>query len=66
MADQKYEMTMSLNILNHLGIKLYSNVSAVLSEVVANSWDADAEIVEIQIEKDKITITDKGHGCTVE
>lgn len=65
MADQKYEMTMSLNILNHLGIKLYSNVSAVLSEVVANSWDADADIVEIQIEKDKITITDNGHGMTV-
>ena len=57
-------MTLSLNVLNHLGINLYSNIPAVLSEVVANAWDADAELVEIQIDKkDKtITITDDGHG----
>ena len=59
-----YRMTLSLNVLNHLGINLYSNIPAVLSEVVANAWDADAELVEIQIDKkDKtITITDDGHG----
>lgn len=66
MANHKYEMTMSLNVLNHLGIKLYSNVPAVLSEVVANAWDADAEKVDINIEKDKITIADNGHGMTVD
>ena len=65
MADHKYVMTMDLNVLHHLGIKLYSNVSAVLSEVVANSWDADAEKVEINIGKDKIIITDNGCGMTV-
>jgi hypothetical protein len=57
-------MKLSLNVLNHLGINLYSNVPAVLSEVVANAWDADAEEVNIQIETDKITITDNGHGMT--
>lgn len=66
MADHKYVMTMDLNVLHHLGIKLYSNVSAVLSEVVANSWDADAEKVGINIGKDKIVITDNGCGMTVE
>lgn len=57
-------MTLSLNVLNHLGINLYSNIPAVLSEVVANAWDADAELVEIQIDKKgkTITITDNGHG----
>ena len=57
-------MTLSLNVLNHLGINLYSNVPAVLSEIVANAWDADAEHVEITIDKsgDQISITDDGHG----
>ena len=61
-----YEMTINFNILNHLGINLYSNVPAVLSEVVANSWDADATVVDIQIEKGKITITDNGDGMNLE
>jgi hypothetical protein len=57
-------MKLSLNVLNHLGINLYSNVPAVLAETVANSWDADAEHAWITIgESDGcITITDDGHG----
>ena len=62
--SSKYQMTINLNVLNHLGINLYSNVPAVLSEVVANSWDADATNVDIEIENDKITITDDGDGMT--
>ncbi len=63
----QYSMTLSLNVLNHLGINLYSNTPAVLSEVVANAWDADAEHVEIEVDKDakEISITDDGHGMTV-
>ena len=64
MLDPKYQMSIDLNVLNHLGLKLYSNVPAVLSEVVANSWDADAEKVDIEIKSDQITITDDGHGMT--
>ena len=55
-------MTINFNILNHLGINLYSNVPAVLSEIVANSWDADATEVDIEMEDGKITITDNGDG----
>src|SRR4051812_22156755 len=58
-------MTLSLNVLNLLGINLYSNVSAVLSEVVANGWDADAETVAIKIEKETISITDDGQGMSL-
>ena len=60
----QYEMSLSLNVLNHLGLNLYSNVPAVLSEAVANAWDADAEHVDVQIdpEEDKIEIVDDGHG----
>ncbi|MCY4189759.1 MAG: ATP-binding protein, partial [Rhodospirillaceae bacterium] len=59
-----YEMTVDLNVLNHLGIKLYSSIPAVLSEAVANAWDADAEMVAIEVSQDCIIITDDGHGMT--
>ena len=63
----KYKMTIDLNILNHLGINLYSNVPAVLSEVVANAWDADATEVKIflQPSEEKIIIEDDGHGMNL-
>lgn len=67
-GDPKYRMTVSLNVLRHLGLGLYSNVAAVLSEVVANSWDADAEHVRISINapEGRVVIEDDGHGMTVE
>jgi hypothetical protein len=57
-------MTISLNALEHLGINLYSNIPAVLSEVVANAWDADAKRVAVTIDKaaETITIEDDGTG----
>lgn len=60
----KYKMSIDFNVLNHLGINLYSNIPAVLSEVVANSYDADATEVNIDIFNDKVIITDNGCGMT--
>jgi hypothetical protein len=60
----KYSLSIDLNALNHLGINLYSNTPAVLSEVVANSWDADAKKVTIDIEHNAIMIGDDGFGMT--
>ena len=48
--ENKFIMSLSLNVLNHLGINLYSNIPAVLSEIVANSWDADAKREEKALE----------------
>ena len=64
----KYKMTVDLNVLDHLGINLYSNIAAVLTEVVANAWDADAENVDISIDEanNRITIADDGVGMTVQ
>ncbi len=61
-------MTLDLNVLNHLGINLYSNIPAVLAEAVANAWDADAETVCIDVDKDgqTVVITDDGHGMSVD
>ncbi len=64
--DSKYKMSISLNVLNHLGLNLYSSIPAVLSEIVANSWDADASIVNITINKDEIIIEDDGCGMSLD
>ena len=52
--------------MQHLGLNLYSNVPAVLSEVVANAWDADAGQVRIALNKaqGRIVIEDDGCGMT--
>jgi len=61
--NPSYKMTISFNVLNHLGANLYSSISAVLTEAVANSWDADADEVNIQInDSTSIVITDNGCG----
>lgn len=62
----QYEMKIDLRVLEHLGIRLYSNSAAVLSEVVANSWDADAHNVSIDIDNDKVVIVDDGIGMDLE
>lgn len=61
---RKLVMTISLNALEHLGINLYSNIPAVLSEIVANAWDADARRVSVTIDKvaETIVIEDDGTG----
>jgi len=65
-APDTYVMELDLNVLNHLGLNLYSNVAAVVSEVVANSWDADATTVDIHIDvaADCVRIIDNGIGMT--
>jgi len=67
-TSDPFTMTLSLNVLNHLGIKLYSNLPAVLSEAVANAWDADATKVSVNVDTatETITITDNGIGMTPE
>ena len=67
-SSDTYKMTVDLNVLEHLGINLYSNIAAVLTEAVANSWDADAEGVQISIDRDAnwIEIVDDGVGMSIE
>ena len=67
MARPPYVMTISLNVLKHLGIGLYSNIPAVLSEAIANAWDADAGRVTITTQRRPrcITIEDDGEGMSV-
>lgn len=59
-----YRMTIDLNVLDHLADGLYSSVAAVITETVANAWDADAtEVrVDLNISGDRIEIVDNGIG----
>ena len=65
-ASRPFKMTISLDVLRHLGIGLYSNIPAVLSELVANAWDADATQVDIILDAEtpSIQIRDNGHGMS--
>lgn len=65
---QQYRMKIGMQVLEHLGLNLYSNTPAVISEAVANSWDADATKVEIKLDTVNkiITIYDDGSGMSAD
>ncbi len=71
-ARPKLEMKISMNVLEHLGLKMYTSLPAVIAEFLANCWDAGATLVNITIPKGRvdekyvITIEDNGTGMTVE
>ncbi|MFG0865172.1 ATP-binding protein [Pseudomonas sp. FYR_7] len=62
----QYKIEIDLNVLNHLGIGLYSSTPAVVTEIVANAWDADATQVSVEIFDDRIIVQDNGHGMGAE
>jgi len=72
-SKTKYTMRISRLTVDKLGVKLYDRVSAVLAELIANSYDADAEHVSVEApmgellaEKHQGAITDRGFKIVVE
>lgn len=67
-AKKKFKFEISLSVLNHLGRNLYRNFITVLGEAISNAWDADANNVWIQIDKENRTfsIKDDGTGMNAE
>lgn len=61
-----FKFSVDLNVINHLGVGLYSSTAAALTELVANAWDADAKLVKITVNEkaNSIVIEDNGHGMT--
>ena len=59
---EKFRFDISLSILNHLGRNLYRNFITVLGEAISNAWDADADNVWIEIDKDSNTLLVKDDG----
>lgn len=64
----RFTMEFEPATIEHLGLKLYVSLSPVIGELVSNSWDADAERVEITLPKGQVTfgseivVKDDGHG----
>lgn len=72
MANAKDDLALEieLTVINDLGIKLYGKLPPVMSEMVANSWDADATRVEIRLPEggidpeSRIVVRDDGTGMS--
>jgi hypothetical protein len=64
--EHDYTMSVDLSVLKALGINLYSNAAAVLSELVANAYDADANDVTISWKnhRQRVVVVDDGCGMT--
>lgn len=72
MAHTPYSMTISRLTVDKLGVKLYDRISAVIAEIVANSYDADATEVTVRAPMGETlaskvggVITDKGFTIEV-
>ena len=71
-GHQPLEMKVELTVVEDLGIKLYGKLPPVVSEIVANAWDADASYVQICFdegiisEDTSITVRDDGRGMSYE
>ena len=70
MREEGLSMKVELTVIEDLGIKLYGKLPPVISEMVANAWDADARRVDIVLpigsikEDSKITVRDCGSGMS--
>lgn len=64
MSNETLRFHIDINVLNHLGVGLYSSTPAVVTEIISNAWDADARSVKIRIDPDSdvICVEDDGHG----
>jgi hypothetical protein len=50
-------MTISRLTVDKLGVRLYDKVSAVMAELIANSYDADAKVVKVYAPMDELLAT---------
>lgn len=68
MAEAKeLEMRFDPNTIEHLGVKMYSQIPTAIAELVANAYDANAEHVVIILqdgEYKSVVVKDDGDGMT--
>lgn len=65
--NDQLKMSFDPNTIEHLGVRMYSTLPPVLAELIANSYDADASRVTLDLndEGDKeIVVTDDGIGMS--
>lgn len=69
MTEEKLQLKFDPRTIEHLGIKMYSQLPYALAELVANAYDAGATKVEIKLydnlpDKKRIVISDNGDGMS--
>lgn len=66
MKNKELKLIIQPRIIDQLGIKMYQNPIDVISEIIANSYDADAELVEVVIDipNHKVIVKDNGTGMS--
>lgn len=63
-------MKVELTVIDHLGLSMYTMLPPVISEIVANSWDGESDLVKITLpegdigESSEVTIEDNGTGMS--
>ncbi len=65
--EEKLKISFDINLIEHLGIKLYSTIPPMIAELVSNAWDADAHVVSLKFINEpekRIEISDDGAGMT--
>ena len=61
------KMKFDPNVIEHLGVRMYSTLPPVLSELIANAYDADAKEVSVELHDKgdkKIVVKDDGIGMS--
>ena len=62
----KLRMSFDPSTIEHLGVKMYSNLPTAMAELIANAYDADAQTVKIKIidtdAEKTIIVDDDGEG----
>jgi HSP90 family molecular chaperone len=70
MEEKKLRMSFDPHTIEHLGVKMYSILPNAIAELIANAYDAEAEVVEIELKDDEreksISVIDDGVGMTFE
>ncbi|MGH7603978.1 MAG: ATP-binding protein [Gemmatimonadaceae bacterium] len=72
MAKRKFTMPFEPMTIEHLGLRLYSTLPPVLSELVSNAFDAESPKAEVSLPAGAITATsevivrDYGHGMAAD
>ena len=64
---KKLRMRFTPNTIEHLGVRMYSRLPPVVSELIANAYDADATEVKVSLRDSRekeIVVSDDGHGMS--
>ena len=56
--------TVDSALLRELGERLVGQAHIALAELIKNSYDADATVVELTVGENEIVVSDNGHGMT--